>query len=196
MVPYALHGRTSKGSDKNRLNECFSGPFGDILVWNILQIDFPEPPLEQGCRGDEFRHPGSLAPKGLDQRLTFRFRNFSVSRLSPIFKGFRRIWFWTKSLGFGFGKFGIGKKSRYRFRKIWYRKKSLGIGFGKFGIGKKVSVSVSVKILVSSFSGQGGQLWDPMGPSVWLMSLQMIHEAYKPLYMWSKFFLRTNGQTN
>ena len=31
------------------------------------------------------------------------------------------------------------KKSRYRFRKIWYR--------------KKVSVSVSVKILVSSFSG-------------------------------------------
>merc|ERR1712013_90533 len=41
---------------------------------------------------------------------------------------------------------------RYRFRKIWYRKKSLGIGFRKFGIGKKVSVSVSVKILVSSFS--------------------------------------------
>ena len=44
------------------------------------------------------------------------------------------------------------KKSRYRFRKIWYWKKSLGIGFGKFGIGKKVLVSVSVKILVSSFS--------------------------------------------
>ena len=48
------------------------------------------------------------------------------------------------------------KKSRYRFRKIWYRKKSLGIGFGKFGIGKKVSVSVSVKFLVSSFSGPRG----------------------------------------
>ena len=31
------------------------------------------------------------------------------------------------------------------------REKSLG--FEKFGIGKKVSVSVSVKILVSSFSG-------------------------------------------
>ena len=31
--------------------------------------------------------------------------------------------------------------------------KSLGFGFGKFGIGKKVLVSVSVKILVSSFSG-------------------------------------------
>ena len=54
-----------------------------------------------------------------------------------------------KSIGFGFGKFGIGKKvsvlvsekfglgkkSRFRCRKIWYRKKSLGIGFGQnFGI--------------------------------------------------------------
>merc|ERR1712034_69422 len=29
------------------------------------------------------------------------------------------------------------KKSQFRFRKIWFRKKSLGIGFGKFGIGKK-----------------------------------------------------------
>ena len=51
--------------------------------------------------------------------------------------------------GFGFKKFGIGKKvsvsfsenlvsekkSRYRLRKIWYRKKSLRIGFGQiFGI--------------------------------------------------------------
>ena len=44
--------------------------------------------------------------------------------------------------GFGFGQFGLGKKS--------LKKKSLG--FGKFGSGKKVSVSVSVKILVSSFS--------------------------------------------
>ena len=68
-----------------------------------------------------------------------------------------------KSLGFGFEKFGLGKKilvsvsekfglgrkvsvlvsekfslrkkSRFRFRKIWYRKKSLGISFGQnFGI--------------------------------------------------------------
>ena len=44
-----------------------------------------------------------------------------------------------KSIGFGFGK-------------IWSGKKNLGFGFGKFGIGKKISVSVSVKILVSSFS--------------------------------------------
>merc|ERR1711954_438812 len=62
---------------------------------------------------------------------------------------FGKIWSRKKSLGFGFGKFGLGrkvsvsvsekfglgKKSRFRFRKIWYRKKSLGIGFGQnFGI--------------------------------------------------------------
>ena len=44
------------------------------------------------------------------------------------------------------------KKSRFWFRNIWSRKKSIGFGFGKFGIIKKVLVSVSVKILVSSFS--------------------------------------------
>ena len=43
-----------------------------------------------------------------------------------------------------------GKK--YRFRKNLVPEKSLGFGFGKFGIVKNVSVSVSVKILVSSFS--------------------------------------------
>ena len=74
-----------------------------------------------------------------------------------------------KSLGFGIGKFGLGKKVLvlvsekkygFRFRRIWSRKKSLGFGFrkfglgkksigfgfGKFGLGKKVSVSVLVKI--------------------------------------------------
>ena len=45
------------------------------------------------------------------------------------------------------------KKSRFRFRKNLVSEKSLGFGFGKFGIVKKVSVSVSVKFLVSSFSG-------------------------------------------
>ena len=61
------------------------------------------------------------------------------------------------------------KKSRFRFRKNLVSEKSLGFGFGKFGIVKKVSVSVLVKILVSSFSDltQGGHLWDPMGPSGW-----------------------------
>ena len=51
-------------------------------------------------------------------------------------------------------KFSLGKKSRFRFWEIWSRKKSICFGFGKFGIVKKVSVSVSAKILVSSFSGQ------------------------------------------
>ena len=46
------------------------------------------------------------------------------------------------------------KKSRFRFRKNLVSEKSLG--FGKFGIVKKVSVSVSVKILVSSFSESRG----------------------------------------
>ena len=41
--------------------------------------------------------------------------------------------FLEKSLGFGFGKFGLRKK--YRFRRIWSWKKS--IGFGKFDLGKK-----------------------------------------------------------
>ena len=40
--------------------------------------------------------------------------------------------------------------------------KSLGFGFGKFGIIKKVSVSVSVKILVSSFSDPG--IWVEFAP--------------------------------
>ena len=39
------------------------------------------------------------------------------------------------------------KKYRFLFRKIWYGKRSLGIGFGKFGIGKKVSVSVSENLV-------------------------------------------------
>ena len=45
------------------------------------------------------------------------------------------------------------KKYRFRFRKNLVSEKSFG--FGKFCIVKKVSVSVSVKILVSSFSAAG-----------------------------------------
>ena len=81
----------------------------------------------------------------------------AVSRLFPIFVGFcfwfRRIWSWKKSLIFGFGKFGLGKKvsvsvlenlvsgkkSWFRFQTTLFRE-------------KKVSVSVSLKILVLSFS--------------------------------------------
>ena len=83
--------------------------------------------------------------------MTFWFQNFSVLKLVPIFGRFRfwRIWSWKKVLVSG--NLVSDKKSWIRFRKIWSRIKSLG--FGKFGIRKKVSVSVLVKILVSSFSG-------------------------------------------
>ena len=65
-----------------------------------------------------------------EKKSRFRFRKNLVS---------------DKSLGFGFGKFGLGRKvsvsekfglgKKSRFRKIWYCKKSLGIGFGQnFGI--------------------------------------------------------------
>ena len=85
-----------------------------------------------------------------------------------------------------------GKKSRFWFRKIWSQKKIMGFGyrefglekrisFGKFGIEKKVSVLVSENLVSEKESryrfrsnfwyrhsvGQGGHLWDPMGPSGW-----------------------------
>ena len=56
------------------------------------------------------------------QRLTFRFRNFC-----QIFEGF----------GFGFGKFGIGKKSRFRFQKNLVSEKISVSVSKKFGLGKK-----------------------------------------------------------
>ena len=52
-----------------------------------------------------------------------------------------------KSLGFGFRKFGLGKKYWFRFRRIWSRIKSIGFGFGKFGLGKKVLVLVSENLV-------------------------------------------------
>ena len=66
--------------------------------------------------------------------------------------GFGEFGLGKKRIGFRFGEFGLRKKYWFRFRKIWSWEKSIGFGFGKFGIGKKVSVSVSVKILVTSFS--------------------------------------------
>ena len=55
-----------------------------------------------------------------------------------------------KSIGFVSENLVWDKK--YRFRKNLVSEKSLGFGFGTFGIGKNVSVSVSVKILVSSLT--------------------------------------------
>ena len=84
------------------------------------------------------------------QRLTFRFRNFWVSRLLVSKKKFwfRKIGYRKKSLGFGFREFGFGKnfafgilglkkKSRFWFRKIWSWKKSPGFSIREFGLGKK-----------------------------------------------------------
>ena len=63
-----------------------------------------------------------------------------------------------RSLGFGFSH-GLGLGTFANFWRVTVSasenlvsQKSLGFDFGKFVIGKKVSVSVTVKILVSSFS--------------------------------------------
>ena len=85
----------------------------------------------------------NISPKLVKDIENSRFRSWS-----------RDFYQFLEGFGIGFGEFGLGKKSRFWFRKIWSQKKSLGFGFGKFGIGKKVSVSVSVKILVSSFSDE------------------------------------------
>ena len=111
----------------------------------------------------------------------------SVSEKKYRFR-FRKIWY-RKKVSVSISENLVSEKeSRYRFRKIWYRKKSLGIGFGKFGIRKKSRYRFRSKFWYRHSVSQGGHLWDPMGPSVWLMSLQMIHEAYKPVYMISKLF--------
>ena len=131
---------------------------------------------------EEKEKEGNIWRRSLKDIEKSRFQSRSQSRdFCQFLEGF----------GFGFGEFGLRKKSRFRFRKIWSREKSLGFGkiwsrkkvsvsvsenlvseekyrfrfrknlvsekslgfgFGKFGIVKKVSVSVSVKILVSSFS--------------------------------------------
>ena len=83
---------------------------------------------------------------------------------------FQKIWYRKKVSVSVSENLVSEKKSRYRFRKIWYRKKSLGIGFGQiFGI-----------VIQWAKGGIYGIPWDHQ---VGLMSLQMIHEAYKPVYM-------------
>ena len=66
-------------------------------------------------------------------------------------------------LGFGFRKFGfgkkvsvsvskkigLGKKSRYRFRKKLVLEQSLGFGFGKFGLGKeKIQITRTLLVMI------------------------------------------------
>ena len=89
-------------------------------------------------------------------------KNSNFACKSQIFRiSFQKM---LRSLGLGLGletfaKFlrvsvskNLVSEKKSRFRKNLVSEKSLGFGFGKFGIVKKVSVSVSVKILVSSFS--------------------------------------------
>ena len=89
------------------------------------------------------------------QSVTFRFRNFSVSKLFHFFYG----------IGIGFGNFWYRKKYWYRFRKnlvsekvsvsvlkIFGIEKSIGIGFD-FLASVKVLDSVSFRFWVSSHGG-------------------------------------------
>ena len=114
---------------------------GILCPWDLLKVQYTS------C----IKFSDSRASLGIgEQRLTFRFRNFLVSRLLPIFLGFRfrKIWSRKKSLGFGYGKFGLKKKSlgfsfgefglgkKFRLRKIWSKKKSR-FGFGKLDLGKE-----------------------------------------------------------
>jgi len=63
--------------------------------------------------------------QSLLQSVTFRFRNFSVSKLFHFFGGF----------GFGIGKFWYRKKDRFRYRKNLVSEKVSDSVSKKFGIG-------------------------------------------------------------
>ena len=77
-------------------------------------------------------------------------KNSNFACKSQIFRiSFQKM---LRSLGLGLGLETFAKFLRVSVSKNLVSEKSLGFGFGKFGIVKKVSVSVSVKILVSSFS--------------------------------------------
>ena len=75
-------------------------------------------------------------------------KNSNFACKSQIFRiSFQKM---LRSLGLGLGLETFAKFLRVSVSKNLVSEKSLG--FGKFGIVKKVSVSVLVKILVSSFS--------------------------------------------
>ena len=92
------------------------------------------------------------------QRLTFRFRNFSVSKLLPIFEGF----------GFGFGKIWsrkkvlvlVSEKVSISVSKKFGLGKSLSLGFGKFGLVKeKIQIKRTLLVMRSKNLGLGLN-WD------------------------------------
>ena len=57
-----------------------------------------------------------------------------------------------RSLGFGLGLETFANFFMISVSKNLVSEKSIGFGFGKFGIGKKSQVLFSVKILLASFS--------------------------------------------
>ena len=61
------------------------------------------------------------------QSVTFRFQNFSVSKLIHFLDG----------IGIGFKNFWYRKKYRYRFRKFCQNFEGFSFNFGKFGLKKK-----------------------------------------------------------
>ena len=78
-------------------------------------------------------HGGNLSV--LNQSVTFRFQNFSVSKLFHFFGGF----------GFGIEKFWYRKKYRFRYRKNLVSEKVSDSVSKKFGIGKSIGFGI-VKI--------------------------------------------------
>ena len=85
--------------------ESWTGPLGKMLP---KVEELPLDPDFTVIEGGDLPDLSEDEVGDLSQRLTFRFRNFSVSKLLPIFWRFqfryRKIWFWKKSLGFGFEK--------------------------------------------------------------------------------------------
>ena len=96
---------------------------------------------------------------------TSRFWNFS-NFLDGIGFGIEKIWYRKKyriryrkkfgiekSIGFGIGKIWYRKKYRIRYRKLFGIEKSIGFGIINIWYHKKVSDSVSLRYLVSSYTG-------------------------------------------
>ena len=63
------------------------------------------------------------------------------------------------SLGFGLRTFANFCRVLVLVQRIWSRKKSLGYGFGEFGLGKKVSVLVSENLVGFGEFGLGKKSW-------------------------------------
>ena len=92
----------------------------------------------------------------ISQKISKIFQSLGFLLSLVIFANFWRvseILISKKNLGFGFGKFGLGKKCRFWFWKIWSRKKSLVFGFGKFGLAEKVSKFQSRHSVTTAYIG-------------------------------------------